>query len=85
MKLWAKCGHGASERVLAKAQNAVYQRKQRGYRCTAYIAKIFGAQNTGRPQETFSNAPGKSNAIRRSSARPKSSSRNMIGWGTRSA
>ena len=47
------------------------------------MTKIFGAQNTGRPQEIFSNASGKPSAILRSSASPKSSSRNMIGCGMR--
>ena len=46
-----------------------------------YIANIFGTQNVGRPWETFSNASGKPSAMVLSSARPGSSSWNMIGWG----
>ena len=46
-----------------------------------YITNIFGAQNTGLPQEIFSNASGKPSAIFRTSASPRSSSRNMIGCG----
>src|SRR6185312_15795631 len=46
-----------------------------------YMTNIFGAQNTGLPHETFSNASGKPRQISRTSANPGSSSRNMIGCG----
>jgi hypothetical protein len=46
-----------------------------------YMTNIFGEQNTGRPQEIFSNASGKPSAILRTCASPRSSSRNMIGCG----
>ena len=50
-----------------------------------YMTNIFGAQNTGLPQEIFSKAPGKPRQILRTSASPRSSSRNMIGCGMRAS
>jgi hypothetical protein len=50
-----------------------------------YMTNIFGAQNTGLPQEIFSNASGKLRQILRTSASPRSSSLNMIGCGMPSA
>ncbi|SKS37339.1 Uncharacterised protein [Mycobacteroides abscessus subsp. abscessus] len=43
------------------------------------IAKILPALKTGRPQEICSAASGSASASRRSSARPGSSSVNMMG------
>ena len=49
------------------------------------MTNIFGAQNTGLPQEIFSNVSGKLKQILRTSASPRSSSLNMIGCGMPSA